>query len=225
VDEHVDRQASGCCDPSDERIARRFDRRAGAWQDSDDLPDMVGVSAQLRQLLPETGTLAPSVLELGCGTGALAVALVRDGARQVTGIDLSPSSVAVAGRRAAAAGVSDRAAFRVGNAAHERVAAHDWVILDRSLCCFGDPEALLGTALAAMPARVALSVPESRGARGLLNHVLWRAENVWDAIRGGCRGYVHDLRRIEARLARDGFRLRRSARIGLWFCAVYDRTV
>lgn len=48
-----------------------------------------------------------SVLDVGCGDGLNTVILARLGAR-VTGIDISPESIAVARRRAEANGVSDR---------------------------------------------------------------------------------------------------------------------
>ena len=184
---------------------------------------MVPVSARLMSLLSDAGEVAPSVVELGCGTGALSVALLAAGAARVSGVDLSPRSIAVAQRRAAAAGFGDRASFSAGNATTLSLGSHDWVILDRSLCCFADAPALIDAALAAGRSRIALSVPESRGWRGLLNRVLWRAENAWDRISGGCPGYVHDLRRIEARLAGAGFMPGRTAHAGLWYAGTYDR--
>lgn len=184
---------------------------------------MVDVSAGLRDLLADVALRHPSILELGCGTGALSVALLGDGAGSVTGIDLSPGSIALARRRADEAGVGERATYRIGNAALEPVERYDWVILDRSICCFPEADRLLDTALRAAPECVALSVPESRGWRGWLNALLWRAENLWDLVSGGCPGYVHDLRRIERRLAGAGLLPAHSRRIGLWFCGVYRR--
>ena len=94
---------------------------------------------------------------------------------------------------------------------------------DRSICCFPEADGLLDAALRASPERIALSVPESRGWRGLLNRILWHVENLWDLVSGGCPGYVHDLRGIERRLAQAGLTPLRSGRIGLWFCGVYQR--
>lgn len=223
MDDQVERGSPSCCDPAETRIAQRFDRRARTWTDAAELPAMVDVSAGLRDLLRDVAEVHPTILELGCGTGALSVALLGDGAGAVTGIDLSPGSVALARRRADAAGVGERATFHVGNAVLERVGRHDWVILDRSICCFSDVERLLDAALAARPSRIAISLPESRGWRGLVNRVAWRAENLWDLVSGGCPGYVHDLRRIEPRLAAAGLMPVRQGRIGLWFCGVYQR--
>jgi len=223
VDEHADSGSPSCCTPADARIARRFDLRASQWTDAPELPAMVDVSARLHQLLDDVAVERPAILELGSGTGALSVTLLIEGARSVTGIDLSPRAVDVAQRRAEDAGLAERATFRAGNAAHEQVEVHDWVVLDRSICCFHDADGLLDTALRAGSRRVALSVPESRGWRGAVNRLRWHAENVWDFFSGGCPGYVHDVRHIERRLAEAGFRRSRSAHHRRWYCAVYDR--
>lgn len=217
------RVEQSCCTPADERVARRFDARAAEWVDADGFPAMIAVSQRLCTLLDDVAATTPTIVELGCGTGGLSVALLHRGADRVTGIDLSPGSVSVARRRATAAGVADRATFMIGNGTAVSLTVHDWVILDRSLCCFADAPALLDAALSAAGTRIALSVPESRGWRGLANRVIWGMENLWDRISGGCPGYVHDLQRIEARLGAAGFKRSRSARIGLWYAGIYDR--
>jgi SAM-dependent methyltransferase len=221
--DHIADEPPACCRPPDPRIARRFDAIAGEWIDAGEFPDMVDVSAGLLDLMRDATLRRPSVLELGSGTGGLGVALLQAGARRVSGVDLSTSSVEVARRRAAEAGYADQAEFVVGNAADAEHEPSEWVILDRVVCCFDDPDRLVARAIELATERIGISVPESRGWRGAANHVVWRAENVWDMLRGGCRGYVHDLRRIERRLAGAGFRRGASRHIGLWHVGVYDR--
>lgn len=218
-----DATVAACCAPADPRIARRFDAIAGDWADAAEFPEMVDVSAGLLDLLRDAPTRRPTVLELGSGTGGLSVALLEMGAEHVTGIDLSPSSVALAERRAAAAGFADQATFQTGDAVDADVSPHDWVVLDRVICCFGDPDRLVAAAAAAARERIGLTAPESRGWRGLVNRPLWAAENLWDLVRGGCRGYVHDLRRVERRLAEAGFLPATRICVGLWHVAVYER--
>lgn len=60
---------------------------------------------------------APTILDLGCGTGVAARAIARrpGASGTVLGIDLSAHLVAVAQRRAEADGVSRQVAFRVGD--------------------------------------------------------------------------------------------------------------
>ena len=221
--DHPDQRPADCCAPPDPRIARQFDERAAEWADTDELPDLVDVSARLLDLLRDARQRRPTVLELGCGAGAVGVALLEMDAARVTGIDLSPQSVELARRRAEEAGFAGSATFEVGNGADVDVAAHDWVVMDRVICCFDDVDRLVERAIAQAGERIAITVPESRGWRGLVNRPLWAVEFAWDRLWGGCRGYVHDLRRIERRLAGAGFEPAASARIGLWYLGVYDR--
>jgi magnesium-protoporphyrin O-methyltransferase len=212
-----------CCPSADPRIARQFDARYEGWTPDDGFPDLVDVSGAILDLVRDASLRRPSVLDLGCGPGALGVALLEMGASRLSGVDLSPASIDLARRRAEDAGFGEVSAFVVGNAADADVGAHDWVVLDRVICCFGDADALVGRAIELARERIAISVPESRGWRGLVNRPLWLAEFAWDRWQGGCRGYVHDLRRIERRLAAAGFVPAASDRIGLWHIGLYDR--
>ena len=215
---------TACCSPApDPRIARRFDRIAGDWIDAGDFPDMVDVSAGLLDLLRDATLQRPSVLELGSGTGALSVALLEMGASRTTGVDLSASSVEVARRRASNAGFDAQATIEVGNAADAAPDPHDWVILDRVICCFNEPDRLVRQATTFATDRIGITLPESRGWRGPVNHVLWRAESLWDLLQGGCRGYVHDVRRMERQLRQAGFERTNSRHVGLWYIGVYER--
>ncbi|SCL14692.1 Methyltransferase domain-containing protein [Micromonospora nigra] len=72
------------------------------------------VRPQLTELV-ESGRLTPAeypaALDLGCGTGAEAVYLARQGFGPVLGVDFSPVAVRRARARASAAGVADRCTF------------------------------------------------------------------------------------------------------------------
>jgi SAM-dependent methyltransferase len=218
------RRDPDCCTPSvDPRIARQFDARYDGWTEGEGFPELVDVSGAILDLLRDTALRRPSVFELGCGTAALGVALLEMGAASLTGVDLSPASIDLARQRADAAGFAETATFDVGNAAEALADPHDWVILDRVICCYDDVEHLVARAISLARERIAISVPESRGWRGLVNRPLWLAEFAWDRWQGGCRGYVHDLRQIERRLAAAGFAPAGSDRIGLWHIGIYDR--
>lgn len=67
----------------------------------------------LRAVLEEIPPLSP-ILEVGCGTGALAISLAEAGHR-VLGLDLAPTAIARA-EAAIPVAVASRLRFRVGNA-------------------------------------------------------------------------------------------------------------
>jgi 2-polyprenyl-3-methyl-5-hydroxy-6-metoxy-1,4-benzoquinol methylase len=220
----TDRDQTDCCGPpADPRVARRFDRSWTDWDDTEGFPEIVDVSAGLLDRLRDATLARPSLLEIGCGTGGLSVALLEMGARSVKGVDLSAASVDLARRRAAHAGFAEQASFEVGQGAAVHGEQHDWVVADRVLCCDANLDRMLEAVIGAARSRIAISVPESRGWRGLLNRPMWAAENVWDLLHQGCRGYVHDVRAIERRLASAGFRAHSSGHVGLWHVAVYSR--
>jgi len=217
-----------CCgSAADPRIARHFDHSMARRAARDELPAMHAVSRGLLEAVVHdvgSGGGALSLLEIGAGSGALTVSLLERGMATANGVDLSPGSVEFARRRAAAAAVGDRARFEVGDGASVPLAPHDWVILDRVLCCYADLERLLRNAMVAAQQRIAFSVPISRGWRGVVNRAFVSLENATNSLRGRpCPGFVHDVRRIEALLTAAGFRRKRDARRGLWYIAVFDR--
>jgi SAM-dependent methyltransferase len=218
--------ASDCCRPSaDPRIARHFDAKMAELATRAAMPPMRDVSRGLLDALSfELAEHEPSLLEVGCGSGALTVALLEHGATTATGVDLSPASLEAARRRAAAAGMSERTRFEVGDGASIGLSPHDWVVLDRVLCCYADLDRLLRNSMVAARRRFAFSVPISSGWRGLVNRAIVSMENATNSLRGRpCPGFVHDVRRIEARLGAAGFHKTRTARQGLWYVAVFDR--
>lgn len=221
----AERQTAACC-ADDPIIARHFDGRIAELIDEfkGELPPMVDVSEMLLGLLGDVADAHPTLLELGSGSAALTVELLRRGASTAEAVDLSPQMVSAARRRADEAGVGDRVSFHVGDGAAVDVAAHDWVVLDRVMCCYPDVAGLLANATRAATRRVAYSVPTSRGWRGLLNKIGWGFDNVPSMVRrDACRTFVHDIGRIDAALAGAGFARTRDAHLALWYAAVWDR--
>ncbi|HEY3524324.1 MAG TPA: class I SAM-dependent methyltransferase [Candidatus Limnocylindrales bacterium] len=217
------READDCC-TVDPTIARWFDRATRRQLDVGHLPPLNPTSARLADLLDDVATIRPTMLELGCGSGALTVRLLESGAASATAVDLSPASIGAARERAARAGVEDRAAFSVGDGATAPLEPHDWVVLDRVLCCYPDLDRLLAVSIGAARRRYALSVPVSWGWRGWLARLFVRLEAATAPLRGHpCRGYVHDVGRIEGRLRAAGLSRLRSSAKGMWYTAVFER--
>jgi SAM-dependent methyltransferase len=220
-----DTRLDDCCTVEvDPRIARHFDGDMRRHAEAGTLPSMARTSGRLLELLSDVGELRPTVLELGAGSGALSVALVERGAARADGVDLSPRSVAAAQRRAERAAVANRAHFEVGDGAQVELERHDWVVLDRVICCYAHLDQLLANSIAAAERRFVMSLPLSTGWRGLIAKSVVLLENATNRLRRRpCPGYVHPVPMIERRLDAAGFRMLRFKRVGLWHTAVYER--
>lgn len=220
-----DSDGQECECPTDSRIARYFDAKVAERLAQCQDPGPVAVSERLSDALLSLDPTGKTVLELGCGRGVLLLGLVQAGVARATGVDLSPAGIAAARDRFEQAQLSERADLSVGDAARVSLEPHDWVILDRVMCCYPDVERLLANTLPAARQIYAFTVPTSRGWRGVIARLEEWFENAWNTLRGQpCPGYVHNLDLIEERLASAGFRLRHRDRQRLWHIAVYERS-
>lgn len=215
---------TGCDCPADARIAGYFDRRSRQRQKTGERYESGAVSKALHDALLAAGPAGRSVLELGCGPGAMLVELLRAGADRATGIDLSPEAIAEARRRAVEAGVVERADLVVGDGARASLAAHDWVVLDKVMCCYPDVHALLANSIPAARRLYAFAVPASYGWRGAIAKLAFGFEAIFLAVlRRPCPAYVHDVTMIEGRLAGAGFRATTRRTRTFWHIAVFER--
>ena len=225
MEQKPDSDGQKCECPTDSRIARYFDARVAERLAQCQDPGLVAVSERLSDALLSLDPTGKTVLELGCGRGVLLLGLVQAGVARATGVDLSPAGIAAARDRFEQAQLSERADLSVGDAARVSLEPHDWVILDRVMCCYPDVERLLANTLPAARQIYAFTVPTSRGWRGVIARLEEWFENAWNTLRGQpCPGYVHNLDLIEERLASAGFRLRHRDRQRLWHIAVYERS-
>jgi SAM-dependent methyltransferase len=213
------------CDcPADAGIAAFFDRRSEGRRNAGDRYAMANVSKALLAALLHAGPSGRSVLELGCGPGAMLTELLLAGADRATGVDLSEKTLAEARDRLEEAGVADRSSLAVGDAAHVPLVPHDWVVLDKVICCYPDADALLTNSIAAARHLYAFAVPASYGWRGIVARIGFALENVTLAVLGRpCPGYVHDVRLIESRLRDAGFRPSYRGTSHTWEIAVFER--
>jgi len=229
IDNEVDHKPASnqpaCACPTDARIARHFDAKTAERLARGQDPGLVAVSERLSDALLSLDPTGRTVLELGCGRGGLLLRLVQAGATHASGVDLSSAGIDATRNRFEGARLSDRARLSVGDAAHVPLEPHDWVILDRVMCCYPDVEGLMANTVPAARQIYAFTVPTSRGWRGVIARLEERLENAWNTLRGqACPGYVHDLDLIEEHLARAGFQLRHRDRQRLWHIAIYERS-
>lgn len=109
-----------------------------------------GLNRRQRSIVDSLEPLTPatSVLDVGCGIGAVGTTLLARGTGEGTFVDVSKAYLEAAREVAAHAGVEERASFRQDDfAASERPYPQaDVVVLDRVVCCYPDAAALLSKA-------------------------------------------------------------------------------
>jgi len=187
------------------------------------------ITTAMLAALEAEGLEGRSLLDVGCGTGDLALAALAHGATRAYGRDLGTGSIEHARTLAWERGLADRADFKVGDGSVAALPSADVVVLNRVVCCYAEARGLLDHTLAAAGSVYAVSAPADRGIPGLLNRIVVRTSNAWFAIRRskfrGFRVFVHDLADIDARIRAAGFApTRREHRRFVWELAVYARS-
>lgn len=100
--------------------------------------------------LHSIGLASRSILEVGCGTGALHLELLKKGASRAVGVDISSEMITRARAFAAHNCFADRTEYHVGDFAtlDGEIGPADIVILDKVVCCYESPGLLLAAAAA-----------------------------------------------------------------------------
>ena len=212
-------------DPQDccfDEWARANRKRAGSGGTA------AAVTASLLAALDEAGVRDRTLLDVGCGTGDLALGALARGATQVTGIDLGPGAIQSARDLAAERGHTEHATFLLGDGSVQPLPEADVVVLNRVLCCFPDADALLANTLRAAGEVFAFTAPVDRGPVGAYNRVLAWLANTWFALRAakfkGFRVAIHDLQRADDAIRAAGFAPSRQERRRIvWDLRVYER--
>lgn len=186
------------------------------------------VTKDLVNELAAVGIEGRSVLDVGCGTGDLALAALERGATRAHGIDLGEGAIGNARSLAAERGLADRATFEVGDGSTAALPDADLVVLHRVVCCYPHASGLLDNTLAVTGEVFAYSAPVDRGFAGFWNRGIVGVSNIWYGLRArkfqGFRTFVHDLDAIDRTIRAAGFSRRRQTRSRLvWELAVYTR--
>jgi predicted RNA methylase len=186
------------------------------------------ITTALLAALDATGLEGRTLLDVGCGTGDLALAALAHGASRAHGCDLGTGSIEHARELATERGLADRSDFEVADGSVATLPRADVVVLNRVICCYPDARALLDNTLAVADRIYAVSAPADRGLPGLVNRTLIAVSNAWYALRRskfrGFRVFVHDLESVDARIRAAGFApLTTERRRFVWRFAVYAR--
>ncbi len=207
-----------CCDPNGLNAFFRGGMvRFEAWSYS-----RFGLSSRQKRIIALLGDVSgKSVIEVGCGTGAVSTALLKAGAARASYVEISRDYLREARRIAEEAGVADRAEFYELDFAQDadRVAPADLVIADRVVCCYPEGEKLVERMAAHSLTCLVFSYPapswSSRLARSSINLAM-------RLLGRDYRFFLHDPERLK-RAARNGHRLSREEALGPWRLARFDR--
>jgi SAM-dependent methyltransferase len=203
-------------DPGAAAVGDHFDREIYAEESSS--------SELLFSWLLEAGLAGHTILDLGCGSGRLLVRAIGAGAIGATGMDLSANSIAAAADRLATAGFADRCGLLVDDAAETPLPEHDFVSLDKVVCCYPDPIALVDHSAGAARSVYAIVTPESRGVWGILVRVRRAVLRTVDRVIGrDSPRFLPHVDAVEAHLSAAGFVPLHTGRRGIWFVGVYVR--
>lgn len=162
-----------------------------------------------------------TVLEIGGGIGAIGLELLKRGAGRVTIVELSHGYDEEAQALLAENGFEGRAERLHGDfvASESGVAPADAVAMHRVVCCYPDPDALVGAAARHARRQLALSFPRNtwwiRFGSG--------AANVFFRRVGWIETYVHQPAAILGAARAEGFEAVHEHAGRLWQVAVLER--
>jgi methyltransferase family protein len=209
---------AGCCTPSSyrkvfgaktaRRDVRKYRRRG-----------LDRAARRIADFLVGRGVAGDSVLEVGGGVGAIQLELLKAGAARTTNVELSPEYEPLAAELLAG---DTRVERRVGDfvrAAAELDPADD-VVLHRVVCCYPDPEALVGAAADRARRRLVLSFPPDtpvfRAGSAVVNAFL-------KLTRSEFRTFVHPATAILAPARARGLEPALDTRTRMWRIVGFER--
>jgi magnesium-protoporphyrin O-methyltransferase len=204
----VETKGISCCfDQESEKMLKDF-RKKGLDDTAAGIIDSIG----------KPRLMGATVLEIGCGFGALTMEFIRRGAGSAVGVDLSPKMIQLGQSLASESGLSKSVSFQLGDAAVAELAKSDIVVLDAVLCCYPDMKTLVDNSSSAAGRFYAISIPDdARLATKLLRLVLPLQSVVFR--RGSIKFFIHPTGAIKERLEGRGFKLESKSKAG-WIWSV-----
>ncbi len=196
-----------------DKIGKEFDEDACDFCDRYRKTGLSRSSRLLLDFIVQEGLDGRSVTDLGCGSGGFSIELLKGGAKNAVGFDLSRNMIDSATNLAVANGLTDRAKFLVGNAAIAKLPASDIVIMDKVLCCYSDWKPLLKNAISASRAMVGFIVPRDEGILKIPSRLGVRIINYFSNRKGNILFYLHPLALVDMTPSRLGFHTSKEASI------------
>jgi SAM-dependent methyltransferase len=175
---------------------------------------------QIVETLESLGLEGKSLLEIGCGVGALHQTLLQKGADSALGVDLAPRMLELAEARAKEHDLEQQTQYRLGDFVEmsETIETADVTVLDKVVCCYPAPQELIRATVQCTRKVIALTYPRKH-----LVSELWNA--IWNfgfwLFRSDFRGFVHDPQAIQESIESRGFHRVFERDSALWHTQVY----
>jgi magnesium-protoporphyrin O-methyltransferase len=205
------------------KIGREFDGDACDFCDRYKNKGLSRSSKLLLKFILDGNAQDKAVLDLGCGAGGLSVELLKHGAQNAIGFDLSPRMIEAATELARSTGFENRAKFQEGNAATMELPKSDIVVMDKVLCCYSEWRPLLKNAMDASSGFVGFTVPRDEGITKLPFRLALRIANYFQKRKGGVLFYLHPLGTVDKTLRDSGFKRDRKQGSRFWLVFLYSR--
>jgi 2-polyprenyl-3-methyl-5-hydroxy-6-metoxy-1,4-benzoquinol methylase len=212
---------SACCSSGyDKFFGPRLARRNARRYRKRGLDD---TARRLVDELASRGVTGASALEVGGGVGAIELELLKEGVERSTIVELSHGYDEEAETLAREAQLEERIERRHGDFVEQEalVDPADVVVMHKVVCCYPDPEKLVGAAARHSRRLLALSFPR--------DDAWWlrlavRIGNVWFRLIGGIETFLHEPARVVAIAESAGLRAVLHERSGrIWRVAVFER--
>ena len=160
-------------------------------------------SERLLRGLANLGVESRTVLDIGCGIGALHLRLLKLGATSAVGVEISEGMLEQAQQLAEEMGMHERVTYKRGDfaALDGEIEPADIVILDRVICCCAHPEPLIEASAGKCKGLYAVSYPrDNLFGKFSFKSMSWFGE----LLRWPFHPYYHDPVQLELRFQRLG---------------------
>ncbi|MBI3788677.1 MAG: methyltransferase domain-containing protein [Ignavibacteriales bacterium] len=165
---------------------------------------------------------AKNIIDIGCGVGSLHLTLLKEGAAQSVGVDMSEGMLDQAKKFSSELGMQDKARYMLGDfvGLAGSVQEADITLLDKVVCCYEDLDSLVKTSTAKTKKMYALSHPKDYF---LLKASFKTRIAIGKLLGWKFRPYWHDWQHMRSQIAAQGFHLVYENSTILWQVLVFKR--
>ena len=163
-----------------------------------------------------------TVLDIGCGVGALHLTMLREGAQSATGIDAAEGMVQKAKELSSALGLNGKVSYHQGDFVQlsPSLPQADVTVLDKVVCCYPDLEGLIDASTNRTKRIYGLTHPRNN----LLMEGIFKLQiALLKLFRSGFHPFWHDWNRMQEMILRKGFRIIHQRSTLAWSVVVFQR--